>query len=365
MAKLFSVCLFALLTGCGVAEGVASDAPQSATETDAAIETDAALEDGLSLGGSYDAAKANITFRVFSSRATRLEVWIYKTPSGAQEVAKYVLTKNATTNVWSKTVSVATLARSYGLTGAVYYGYRAWGPNWPYTSAWRKGTATGFISDVDGAGNRFNPNKLLSDPYARELSHDPGTPTCLDGTLYGTGASHRTKDSGACAPKGVVLATDTTSIGTKPTRALKDDIIYEVHVSGLTKNDLTLPAALRGTYAGAATRAAYLASLGSPPSSFCPVQETQNDTNDVDPNSTTGRQLLGLHDAELLRAGPPLFLRQDARWPHARVQGDGQGVSRRRAQGLHRRGLQPHRRGRFAWGGTDGQDPTTCTASAA
>ena len=76
------------------------------------------------------------------------------------------------------------------------------------------------------------------------------------------------------------------------------------------------------------------------------MQETQNDTNDVDPTVHRRRQLLGLHDAQLLRAGPPLLVGQDAGRPDARVEGDGQGLPRRRHQGLHRRGLQPHRRGR-------------------
>ena len=45
------------------------------------------------------------------------------------------------------------------------------------------------------------------------------------------------------------------SIGTKPTRAQKDDMIYEVNVRGLTENDSSVPAAVRGTYAGAALKA--------------------------------------------------------------------------------------------------------------
>ena len=191
----------------------------------------------LQLGAKYDATAANIDFKLFSSRATRIELWIYKTPAGAQQLVRYVMTKNATTNVWSKTVSVATLRNSYGLTGTVYYGYRAWGPNWPYNSSWSKGSSIGFLSDVDASGNRFNPNKLLLDPYAREISQDPNTPTCLDGTIYASGASHRHKDNGTCAPKGIVLAAASGSIGTKPTRAFKDDIVYEVHVRGLTMND--------------------------------------------------------------------------------------------------------------------------------
>ena len=247
----------------------------------------------LNLGGHYDATQANIDFRVYSSRATRIEVWLYKTPSGAQEVATYVLTKDATTNVWSKTASVATLKNSYGITGTVYYGYRAWGPNWVYNAAWTKGSGVGFVTDIDANGNRFNPNKLLLDPYAVEMSQDPTTAVCNDGTIYASGAVNRNTDSGACASKGLVLATDTTSIGVKPTRAFKDDVVYEVHVRGLTNNDAGVAAGLRGTYAGAAAKAAYLAGLGVTAVEFLPVQETQNDTNDVNPTSTTGDNYWG------------------------------------------------------------------------
>lgn len=245
------------------------------------------------LGAKYDATQANIDFRVYSSRATRIEVWIYKTPLGAQQVVKYVMTKDAATNVWSKKASVSTLKNTYGITGTVYYGYRAWGPNWPYSSSWTQGSGIGFVTDIDGNGNRFNPNKLLLDPYALEISQDPMTATCGDGTIYASGASHRNKDSGSCASKGLVLAPITTSNGTKPTRALKDEVIYEVHVRGLTRNDTSLASSIRGTYAGAAQKAAYLASLGVTAVEFLPVQETQNDTNDVNPTSTDGDNYWG------------------------------------------------------------------------
>jgi isoamylase len=232
------------------------------------------------LGASYDSTKANINFRVYSSRATRLEVWIYKTPYGAQEVVKYVMTKDTATNIWSKTVAVSTLQTTYGITGPVYYGYRAWGPNWPYSTTWTKGTGTGFIADVDANGNRFNPNKLLLDPYALEISHDPSNANSTDGTVFASGPLHRNKDSGARAPKGIVLAGDTQAIGTKPTRALKDDVIYEVHVRGLTRNDASITAAYRGTYKGAGLKAPALAALGVTAVEFLPVQETENDAND-------------------------------------------------------------------------------------
>lgn len=245
------------------------------------------------LGAKYDATQTSISFRVYSSRATRIEVWIYKTAAGAQETVKYVMTKDAATQVWSKTASVATLKNSYGITGTVYYGYRAWGPNWTYSSTWTKGSATGFVTDIDASGNRFNPNKLLLDPYAREISQDPNTATCTDGTIYASGALHRNKDSGACASKGIVLTTDTTSFGSKPTRAFKDDIVYEVHPRGLTMNDTSIPLFQRGTYAGAALKATHLASLGITAVEFLPVQETQNDQNDIDPNSSAGDNYWG------------------------------------------------------------------------
>jgi isoamylase len=248
--------------------------------------------DAHQLGARYDGTAANITFKVYSSRATRIEVWIYKDKSGFQEKVNYVMVKDPATNIWSKTASVATLQNTYGITGTVYYGYRAWGPNWTYNAGWTKGSTLGYISDVDAQGNRFNPNKLLLDPYTREVSHDPLTPTMTDGTKYASGA-YRAIDNGSVAAKGIVLASDATSTGTKPTRALKDDVVYEVHVKGLTANDTSLAAGIRGTYAGAGAKAAYLAGLGVTAVEFLPLHETQNDTIDVDPTSTTGDNYWG------------------------------------------------------------------------
>ncbi|HEX7152135.1 MAG TPA: isoamylase [Thermoanaerobaculia bacterium] len=243
--------------------------------------------DAHQLGARYDGTQTNITFKVYSSRATRIEVWIYKEPFNFQEKVKYVMVKDPATNIWSKTVAVSTLVNSYAITGPVYYGYRAWGPNWTYNASWTKGSGLGFVSDVDAAGNRFNPNKLLLDPYAREMSQDPIHPTWSDATYFASGPLYRNLDSGSKAPKGIVLAPDNTATGTKPTRALKDEIVYEVHVRGLTKNDTSITSTLRGTYAGAALKASYLAGLGVTAVEFLPLQETQNDANDVVANTTT------------------------------------------------------------------------------
>ena len=225
-----------------------------------------------------------VTFRVYSSRATRIEVDLFATPFGADEVARVALSNDNPTSVWSVSVPLDTVRRQFGISGTIYYGYRAWGPNWTFDPAWTKGSGKGFVSDVDGAGNRFNPNKLLFDPYARELSHDPETPRNLDGTVFASGASNRLKDSGRVSPKSIVLPDLPPNAG-HLNRALKDDIIYEVHLRGLTEADSSIPQNLRGTYAGAALKAAYLKTLGVTAIEFLPLQETQNDANDADPGS--------------------------------------------------------------------------------
>ncbi|WP_255945828.1 alpha-amylase family glycosyl hydrolase [Streptomyces odontomachi] len=267
--------------------------PALAGPPSAVAATAAAPTAGQNMGAHYDSTASHITFRVYSSRATRIEVYLYAAAYGSQEKVSYPLSEDASTDIWSVTVPVATLKDTYGITGPVYYGYRAWGPNWPYTSSWTKGSSAGFIADVDSQGNRFDPNKLLSDPYARELSHDPRTPANTSDTVYATGSQYRALDSGNYAPKGIVLADDTTSTGTKPTRALKDDVVYEVNVRGLTRNDPSVPAAYQGTYQGAGLKAASLAALGVTAVEFLPVQETQNDANDVDATSTSGDNYWG------------------------------------------------------------------------
>jgi hypothetical protein len=84
--------------------------------------------DALALGAKYDASQATITFKVYSSRATRVEVWTYKTASGAQERVRHVMTKDAATQVWSKTASVTTLQNSYGVTARTTPAIAPWGP---------------------------------------------------------------------------------------------------------------------------------------------------------------------------------------------------------------------------------------------
>jgi isoamylase len=305
----------------------------------------------MNLGAKYDATKANISFQVYSSSATRIELSVYANAYGSAEVAKYVLTKN-TSNIWSTNAVVSAL-QAQGVTGPVYYGYRAWGPNWPYNSSWTKGSSIGFLSDVDAAGNRFNPNKLLTDPYALEISHDPTNTSNSDGTVFATGATYRNIDSGSKAPKGIVLAADTQSIGTKPTRAMKDDIIYEVHVRGLTMSDTSIASAYRGTYKGAGLKAAALANLGITAVEFLPVQETQNDTNDVIPSTDVGDNYWGYMTLN--------YFAPDRRFAYNKAAGGPTAEFKAMVKAFHDQGIKVyidtvynHTGEGGAWGGTDG-----------
>ncbi len=234
------------------------------------------------LGARFNADRTQLTFTVYSSRATRVEVCLYAHPKGEAEKLRRPLSPASSGGTWSVTLPAADLAAG-GVTDTVYYGYRAWGPNWPFDPAWQKGTLTGFVKDADAAGNRFNPNKLLLDPYVREVSHDPKNPDHPADADYCSGDGQRATDTGPFAPKGIVLPPDAApgDTGTKPTRPFKDEIIYEVHLRGLTKNDPSVPELERGTYAGAARKAAYLRSLGVTAAEFLPLPESQNDANDL------------------------------------------------------------------------------------
>src|ERR1700756_939381 len=141
----------------------------------------------MSLGASYNAQKTQVTFRVYSSQATRIVLYLYASSYGAQEATTYLMS-NQGGGVWQVIVPVSSI-QGAGITGSVYYGYCAWGPNWPYNASWTKGSSAGFISDVDSNGNRFNPNKLLFDPYAQEISQDPLNTGNQNTHIFATGAT--------------------------------------------------------------------------------------------------------------------------------------------------------------------------------
>ena len=123
-------------------------------------------------------------------------------------------------------------------------------------------------------GLRYNPAKLLLDPYARAIDGECRFgPELFDYATDDT-AAPSLLDSAAHMPRALVTAPlPPLSPVPGPGRALADTIIYEVHVRGFTATDPDVPPELRGTYAGLAHEAAldYLVGLGVTAVELLPV----------------------------------------------------------------------------------------------
>lgn len=81
----------------------------------------------LALGAHLDPGGAQLSFRICSSRATRIEVYLYAQPTGADEVAHFTLQRDVSTSVWSTTLPLENIRREFGIQNTIYFGYRAWG----------------------------------------------------------------------------------------------------------------------------------------------------------------------------------------------------------------------------------------------
>ena len=240
------------------------------------------------------------SFVLYSANATKVLLEIYSKPFGdAVPLYDYWMEKDSN-NYWRITLN--------GNLKNAIYAFRCWGPNWEYSDEWQRGgSSIGFISDCDENGNRFNPNKVVFDPYAKEITHDPSNKDALlhspstekPYNALSTGADFRNYDTGKIAPKGYIIS-DSTSYGTKPGIPQKDAIIYEAHVRGITKHSSTanlssllsgysqfasvqdIPSEYRGTYKGASYLVPYLKALGINTIELLPVHETDNDANPDD-----------------------------------------------------------------------------------
>ena len=250
-------------------------------------------------GGRID-TEGNLEVAVYSKNATKVLLEIYSTAYGEDAVYDYWMEKGSD-NFWR--------AELDDVPAGTLYAFRVWGANWTFDESWERGNSSaGFVSDYDSIGSRFNPNKVLFDPYAREISHDKSDPAALgtyDNGMYGTGGEtyqgtlRRNFDTGRYAPKSVVVV-DNTGYGTKPAILQQDAIIYETHVRGLTKHSSSanlssilsgiagfedvenIPAAYQGTYKGAGMMAPYLKALGINTVELLPVHESDNDANPDD-----------------------------------------------------------------------------------
>ena len=143
-----------------------------------------------------------------------------------------------------------------GITAGQRYGYRVSGPYEPRS------------------GLRFNPAKLLLDPYSRAIEGQVTFGPEVLGHTVGEPYTASPLDSAPHMPRSLVLdplAADRSS--SRPNRPLADTVLYEMHVKGFTARHPDVPPALRGTYAGLGHPAAlgHLTRLGVTAVELLPV----------------------------------------------------------------------------------------------
>jgi isoamylase len=198
------------------------------------------------------ARDGGVNFAVFSQHAQRMELCVFDA-DGVRELRRYPMF-GPHDSMWHGFLP--------GVGPGLVYGFRAHGPYEPWN------------------GHRFNPNKLLLDPYAQEivghftwraehhgyeLGHPDGPRSfdLRDNALHALKARVPEPASAAASPR-----------LNAPRIPLSELVLYEMHVKGFSMQREDVPKPLRGTYAGLAHPAsvAHLKRLGVNAVSLLPVQ---------------------------------------------------------------------------------------------
>jgi len=215
--------------------------------------------DWTRLGATVD--KDGVNFAIFSAHAERVELCLFD-ENGKVETDRITLPE-FTNEVWHGYVP--------GLKSGTLYGYRVYGPYDPEN------------------GHRFNPNKLLLDPYARELVGDiqwGQEQFAYQMESEDKDLSYDETDSAQAMPKCRVIDTSDADRkdGKRPQIPWSKTIFYETHVKGFTKLHPAVPEELRGTYEGLGHRkiVEYIRSLGITSVELLPVHWFPDDAHLLD-----------------------------------------------------------------------------------
>ena len=210
------------------------------------------------LGARWDGSGVN--FALFSANATKVELCLFE-PSGRRETARIELPEH-THQVWHGYLP--------WVRPGQLYGYRVHGPFEPEE------------------GHRFNPSKLLLDPYALQLKGNLRWHPALFGYRMDNrreDLSIDKRDSAFVMPKcRVVDSAHTWGPDIAPNVPWSQTIVYEAHVKGFTARNEAIPAAHRGTFEGLANPRAidHLVKLGVTSLELLPVQAFFDDSFLID-----------------------------------------------------------------------------------
>jgi isoamylase len=211
------------------------------------------------LGATWDGKGVN--FALYAENATKVELCLFDSVESEIESVRIPLPEH-TDLVWHGYLPDATPGQLYG--------YRVYGPYEPQN------------------GHRFNPNKLLLDPYAKAIGRDLRWDDSLFGYKVGDPEGDLTfddRDSAAFAPLAEVIdPAFTWGDDRAPRTPMHKSVIYELHVKGFTQLHPEVPEKLRGSYAGLASDRAirHLTDLGVTAVELLPAQYHADDRCLVD-----------------------------------------------------------------------------------
>ncbi len=248
-----------------------------------------------------------MNFAIYSENATKIELCLFDELGSSQHES--IELRDCTGYVWHCYIA--------GMTIGQLYGYRVHGPFEPEK------------------GLRFNPAKLLIDPYAKAVSgkvnwdypvfsykfDDPGADLSLDD-----------RDDAAGVPKSVVTSSHFDwQNDHSPETPLHDSVIYEVHVKGFTQRNPEVPENVRGTYAGLVAPASidYLKKLGITAVELMPIHDFLDDKTLLDQ---------GLHN--YWGYNTTNFFSPDARFSSSGDRGQQIGEFKAMVREFHRAGIE-------------------------
>jgi isoamylase len=207
--------------------GLTQETPKTVKSSDTALITAAWPGQPYPRGATWDGEGVN--FSLFSANSEKVELCIFD-ESGRHEVQR-INVRERTDGNWHTYLPEA--------RPGLLYGYRVYGPYDPER------------------GHRFNPHKLLIEPYAKHLQGQLVWSDAHFGYRVGhpkEDLSFDRRDSAAGTPKTRVIDSAFTWGDDAPPRTpWHDTVIYEAHVRGLSMRHPQVPPQLRGTYAGLAT----------------------------------------------------------------------------------------------------------------
>lgn len=258
------------------------------------------------LGATYD--KKGVNFAIFADNANKVELCLFKSAKSTSEYKRV--------QMWERTHQVWHVYLPDIKPGQLY-GYRVHGAYDPHN------------------GYRYNPNKLLIDPYAKAI----GGTIDWDDSLFGYELNNDAKDlsfsmadSAPFIPKSVVIDGTFDWEGVKqPDIPYEDTIIYELHVKGFTKLFERVPKELRGTYAGIGhpETIAYFKSLGITSVELMPIHHFVADRHLVERGLTNywGYNTIG-------------YFAPDARYSSSGVLGEQVNEFKNMVKSLHKAGIE-------------------------